>query len=190
MHLSRKNKSDIIFWGGFGIILAFLFLTPWGGDTRTWIGEIFLSSPSMEKYESTDNFLSTDWNLQPINNEKIWLSDIDKPIFINIWATWCGPCRTEMPSINRLHNKYKNDIEFILVSPHETAETLKEFAQNNAYNFPIYTAISQTPIQLQTNSYPTTIIIDKNKNITYKMTGAHDWDTEEVYSILDELINK
>jgi hypothetical protein len=54
----------------------------------------------------------------------------------------------------------------------------------------MYTSINQTPSQLQTNSYPTTIIIDKNKMITHKMKGAHDWNTEEVYSILNELINK
>jgi len=190
MKLSRKHKSDLIFWVGFGLILAFLYLTPWGGSTRTWIGGLFLSSPIMEKYDTKDNFLSTDWNLQHINNEKIWLSDTDKPIFINIWATWCGPCRTELPSINSLHEKYKNDIKFILVSPNESIEILKEFAQNNNYKLPIYTAITETPYQLQTNSYPTTIIIDENKMITHKMKGAHDWNTEEVYSILNELINK
>ncbi len=191
MALTRKNKSDLIFWAGFGLIVAFLYLTPLGSSTRAWMGGLFLSSPNTEKHEANkDNFLYSDWKLQNINENKILISEINKPIFINIWATWCGPCRTEMPSINNLYNKYKKDIEFILVSPHETIEVLKEFAQNNAYNLPIYTCISQTPIQLQTNSYPTTIIIDKNKNITYKITGAHDWNTEEVYSILDELINK
>ena len=190
MVLTRKRKSDLIFWAGFGLILAFLYLTPWGGATRTWTGGLFLSSPSMEKYKNSDNFLSTDWNLQHINNEKMWLSDTDKPIFINIWATWCGPCRTELPSINSLYDKYKNDIEFILVSPNESIEILKEFAKDNNYKLPIYTAIDQIPSQLQTNSYPTTIIIDKNKIITHKMKGAHDWNTEEVYSILNELINK
>ena len=190
MELTRKKKSDLIFWLGFCLILAFLYLTPWGGATRTWIERLFLSSPSMEKYESSDNFLSTDWNIQHINNEEILLSDVDKPIFINIWATWCGPCRTELPSINNLYNKYKNDIEFILVSQNEPIELLQNFSKDHNYSLPFYKAISQTPSQLQTNSYPTTIIIDKNKNITYKISGAHDWDREEVYAILDELINK
>jgi len=190
MKLSKKKKSDLLFWIGFGLILAFLYLTPWGGATRTWIGGLFLSSPNIEKYESSDNFLSADWNIQDINNEKMWLSDTDKPIFINIWATWCGPCRTELPSINSLYEKYEKDIEFILVSPNESIKILKEFAKDNNYKLPIYTAIGQTPSQLQTNSYPTTIIIDKNKIITHKMKGAHDWNTEEVYSILNELINK
>ena len=190
MTLSKKKKSDLLFWIGFGLIIAFLFFTPWGGVTRTWIGGLFLSSPDLEKYESSENFLSTDWNLQHINNEKMSLSDTDKPIFINIWATWCGPCRTELPSINSLYDKYKNGVEFILVSPNESIETLKEFAKDNNYKLPIYTAKGQTPSQLQTNSYPTTIIIDKNKIITHKMRGAHDWNTEEVHSILNELINK
>lgn len=191
MALSKKKKSDLIFWGGFGLILAFLYLTPWGSSTRTWIGGLFLSSPSMENYEvNNDNFLSTDWNLKHINEEEIWISETEKPIFINIWATWCGPCRSEMPSINKLYNKYKNDVDFILVSPNESIELLKEFAENHDYQLPFYSALSYTPSQLQTNSYPTTIIIDKNKNITHKMTGAHNWNTEEVYLILDGLINK
>jgi len=190
MALSRKNKSNLIFWGGFGLILTFLYLTPWGGATRTWIGGLFLSSPNMEKYESSDNFLSADWNIQDINNEKMWLSDTDKPIFINIWATWCGPCRTELPSINRLYDKYKNDVEFILVSPNESIELLQNFSEDYNYSLPFYNATSATPKQLQTNSYPTTIIIDKDKNITHKITGAHNWDTQEVHLILDGLINK
>ena len=190
MTLSKNKKSDLLFWIGFGLIIAFLFFTPWGGVTRTWIGGLFLSSPDLEKYDSSENFLSTDWNLQHINNEKMSLSDTDKPIFINIWATWCGPCRTELPSINSLYDKYKNGVEFILVSPNESIEILKEFAKENNYKLPIYTAIDQTPSQLQTNSYPTTIIIDKNKIITHKIKGAHDWNTEEVYLILNELINK
>lgn len=191
MALSKKKKSDLIFWISFVLLAAFLYLTPWGSSTRKLIGELFLSSPAMEKIETgNDNYLTTDWNLKNTNKNEIWISETNKPIFINIWATWCGPCRTEMPSINRLYNKYKNDVDFIMVSPHETIETLKEFAQKNVYSFPTFTAISQTPIQLQTNSYPTTIIIGDNKNIAYKITGAHDWDTEEVYSILDELINK
>ena len=190
MKLSKKKKSDLLFWIGFGLIIAFLFLTPWGRDTKNWIGGLFLSSPGMEKYDSSDNFLSTDWNLQHINNQKMSLSDTDKPIFINIWATWCGPCRTELPSINSLYEKYKNDIKFILVSPNESIKILREFAQNNNYKLPMYTAITETPYQLQTNSYPTTIIIDKNKMITHKMKGAHNWNTEEVYSILNELTNK
>ena len=63
MKLSRKNKSDLIFWIGFGLILAFLYLTPWGGATRTWIGGLFLSSPNHgTSMKVVTTFLSADWN--------------------------------------------------------------------------------------------------------------------------------
>ena len=159
-----------------------------GGATRSWVGGLFLSTPKMEMSE--EKLLSPDWNLQDLNGKEIWLSDTDKPIFINIWATWCGPCKSEMPSINELYNKYKNDIEFIIVSPDESLEILRLFESKTNYQIPFYNAKSFTPSELQTNSYPTTVIIDKEKNISYKLTGAHNWNTEEVHKILDGLINK
>ena len=187
MNLSKKKKSDLIFWGIFAVVVAFLYLTPWGSSTRTWVGGLFLSSPSIESNEKPI-LLSTDWNLRNLDEDEIWLSDTDKPVFINIWATWCGPCRSEMPSINDLYNKYKNKAEFILVSPDETLGKLKDFATNNDYNLPFYNAISYTPKELFTNSYPTTFILDKNKNIVFKSTGAHDWNSDNVHVLLDKLI--
>lgn len=193
MNISRKKKSDIIFWIVFGLIVAFLYLTPWGSNTRTWIGGLFLSSPNMVSSElknTDEQFVSTDWNLKNLEGEEVWLSETNKPIFLNIWATWCGPCRSEIPSIDQLYNKYKNEVTFILVSPDESIEKIHEFAQQNGYELPFYNANSYTPKELQTNSYPTTFILDKDKNITHKLTGAHDWNSEDVHLILDGLINK
>ena len=193
MNISKKLKSDLLFWGVFGAILCFLYLTPWGSSTRTWIGGFFLSSPNMTSsalINTDEKLLSMDWNLKNLNDQEIWISDTDKPIFINIWATWCGPCRSEIPSINELYNTFKNDVEFMLISPDESIEKLTEFAEKNDYKLPFYNAISHTPKELQTNSYPTTFILDKNKNITHKLTGAHDWNSESVQSILNELIKQ
>jgi len=190
--MNKKTKSDLIFWIVFGLIAAFLFLTPWGSNTRSWISSLFLSSPELSEnnlQNSNKEILSTDWNLEGIDGENIWLSDTDKPIFINIWATWCGPCRSELPSIKSLHEKYKGRVTFLLVSPDESIEVLNKFESKNEYQLPFYNAISYTPKELQTNSYPTTIILDADKNIIYKITGAHDWDTEDVHKIFNGLIN-
>lgn len=188
MNISKKAKSDIIFWAAFGLIVAFLYLTPWGTSTRTWIGGFFLSSPNMESSKLDDNnILSNDWNFEDTTGEQFWLSDTDKPVFINVWATWCGPCRSEMPSIKSLYDKYNSKVEFILVSPNETLQEIQKFATDNQYNLPFSTSLSAIPTELQSNSYPTTFILDSNKNIIYKLTGAHDWDSEEVHHILDDL---
>lgn len=185
--LSRKTKSDIIFWGILSLFMCYLFLTPSGENTRAWLTSLTLSSPKNET-ELTSEKINGDWELYSTNGDEIWLSEIDRPIFLNIWATWCPPCRGELPSILELENKYKNQVEFLLVSPDESMEILNQFKTKKEYNTTFYNSKGAIPKELFANSYPTTFIIDQNKNIVLKSVGAHDWNSENIHTILNELI--
>lgn len=191
MKLTKEQKSNVIFWGIFIALMAFLFLTPWGESTRAWLQGMTLSQPNPNSGKVSDKdeqFIEQDWQLKSTNGEEVWLSDFEKPVFINIWATWCPPCRSEMPSVISLKEKYKDRVDFILVSPDESIDKLKSFNQNKGYNTIFYNSISNIPYQLFSDSYPTTFILSKNKEIKYKLIGAHDWDNENVYKMLDEII--
>ena len=185
--LSRKTKSDIIFWGILLLFAGYLFLTPSGENTRSWLSSLTLTSPS-NSTEEVKVLLEDDWQLKSTEGEEIWLSQSQKPIFINIWATWCPPCRAELPSIFKLEKKYKGKIDFLLISPDESIEKLKNFGIGKGYKTVFYNANGPTPKSLITRSYPTTYIIDSNRKIILKSVGAHNWNSSEVHKILDQLI--
>lgn len=188
-NISRKAKSDLIFWGILIVFAGYLFLTPSGENTRAWLTALTLSSPS-NTLEQSNIQVKDDWQLTATNGEEIWLSELKKPIFINIWATWCPPCRSEMPSIFELEANYKDKIDFLLVSPDESIEKLKNFAEQKGYTSVFYNAKNGMPSDLVTGSYPTTYILDHNKKIILKSVGAHDWNAQSVHAILDQLIEE
>lgn len=191
MKLSKEQKSNVIFWGLFLGLVGFLFLTPWGESTRAWLQGMTLSQPNPNAgkvVNADEQFIEQDWQLKSTNGDEVWLSDFEKPIFINIWATWCPPCRSEMPSIISLKEKYEDKVDFLLISPDEPLGKLKKFNSDKGYNSIFYNSLSDIPYQLYSDTYPTTFILSKDKKIEYKLVGAHDWDSESVYEILEGLI--
>ena len=80
-----------------------------------------------------------------INNEgeSVSLSDFfGKPIIVNFWASWCGPCKMELPEFEKAYKTYGEEIEFLMVNLTdeygETVESVKKFTKDNKYNFPLY----------------------------------------------------
>lgn len=111
-------------------------------------------------------------NLSSLTLKGLDLNDIQlakftgKPLVINFWGTWCGPCRQELPFFERAKNKYGNQINFIEVSD-EGIDKLKKFKQQNPYTF-LY-AQSQMPFhQLGITSVPFTYIYNAEGKIIYK----------------------
>ena len=114
---------------------------------------------------------AADFFLQTLDNKNISLSSLKgKIVFLNFWATWCPPCITEMPSIQRLYNNYKNkDFEILAVTQGNSRETRSEidnFIKKNGYTFPVLLDnTGNTNTIYDINGIPTTYIIDKNGEI-------------------------
>ncbi|MFT5600478.1 MAG: thiol-disulfide isomerase/thioredoxin [Flavobacteriales bacterium] len=192
MKWNKKTKSNTIFYGGTLLVLLFLFVTPWGQSFRAWMMSFTLSSPDIENHQivsEKEAFIEYDWSFQSDDDQQIFLSSIDKPIFLNVWATWCGPCRTEMSSIMALQKEYGDRVEFILVSS-EKMEVLKKYKAAKNIEFPVYTMLTAPPANLSTGSFPTTYIISKDKDILMKVKGAHDWNSQSVHDYLDKILVK
>ena len=116
-----------------------------------------------------------------------------KTIFLNVWATWCGPCRIEMPSIQKLYDKVdKEKIVFIMlaVDDRKDFEKVVNFVKDKEYTFPVYVPHEFLPDQLMVRVIPTTFVIDTEGKIATKETGAANYDTDEFKSFLDGLIVK
>jgi thiol-disulfide isomerase/thioredoxin len=113
-----------------------------------------------------------------------------KTIFLNVWATWCGPCRVEMPSIQKLYDKVdKEKIVFIMLSvdDRKSFDKVVDFVSEKEYTFPVYVPHEYLPEQLMVRTIPTTFVINKDGKIAAKETGTANYDTEEFKSFLEKL---
>ena len=115
------------------------------------------------------------------NKGDIFNSDkTEKPMFINFWATWCGPCVGEMGEIQSTYEEYKDKVDFIMINCGESKDTIEGFLVDNkgAYTFPIgYDEDGAVSEKFSIMAIPTTYIVDKNKNISKKIVGSSTAET-------------
>lgn len=109
-----------------------------------------------------------------------------KTLFFHVWATWCGPCLAELPSVVRLADQFRDDpnIRFVLVSIDENLEDLDRFIEAKGLSMPVYSLKTPLPNELQTSGIPATFFIDAAGTIRRQQVGSDDWDRK---SIADEL---
>ena len=118
------------------------------------------------------------WQCRTLSDQTVDFDQLAKGlVFVNVWATWCGPCVAELPSIARLRQSVSSyDIAFLLVST-EDAATVREFAAEMESQLPLVTA-DALPTELQTEAIPATFVIKKGE-IIYRHVGAADWSDDE-----------
>lgn len=177
------SVSNIIF-----IIIVGVLLYP---PSREWVQRQIAFSPSVNTIEESEKIATYNWDLKGLNTEAINFSDLKgKVVFVNFWATWCPPCRAEMPMIQKLYDDYKDKVSFVFVTS-ESWSTVEKFYTKNNYNLPSYNSVSAPPIKFtETNTIPATYLLDKGGNILISKTGAADWDSAKVRNLLDQLISK
>jgi cytochrome c biogenesis protein CcmG, thiol:disulfide interchange protein DsbE len=118
-----------------------------------------------------------------------------KVVMINIWATWCAPCRVEMPSIEQLHRAYATrDLAIVAVSVDDpgTEPQIRDFVKQYGLTFEVLhdTGGQEGRISrdYQTTGYPETVIIGRDGIIRKKLLGAHDWNSAENRALIDRLL--
>ena len=120
-----------------------------------------------------------DFTGELMDGTSITLSELQgKPVIINFWATWCGPCVKEMPAFVRLKDDFGDKIGIIAVNCGDDAETVKDFVEENGYTFPVVLDEEYSISMLYpTNSIPYTVVLDAEGKVTHISTGALDADT-------------
>ena len=131
-------------------------------------------------------FPSTDFTMYKPDGTPLKLSDLaGQPIVLNFWATWCPPCRAELPDFQAAYETYGDRVTFVMLNVSESIETAQAFFAENGYTFPLYADLDDDA----SNAYgvtgiPTTIMYDAAGNISDSHVGMIDGDT------LTEGINK
>lgn len=111
------------------------------------------------------------------DGNEVRLSDfIGKPVVLNFWASWCGPCKSEMPDFEVAYGKYQEQIHFLMVNltdgSQETVESASSYISEEGYSFPVYyDTKSEAALTYQVYSVPTSYFIDAEGNLIAMAQG-------------------
>lgn len=131
-----------------------------------------------------------DWMLAGIDGTPVSFSSFKGDvIFLSFWATWCPPCRAEMPNIQQLYDEYGDRISMVLASQEDPGQ-LQAFLDKYGYDLPVYRLVRNPPEKLKTSSIPTTFLITREGRITVKKTGAARWDGRYFKTYLESVLDK
>ncbi len=136
---------------------------------------------------------SEDFTLALLDGTEASLSDYrGKFVFLNFWATWCGPCREEMPSMQALYEALGNDeFEILAVNVLESQETAAAFIEEEGFTYPVMLdRDGRTMLRYGVRSYPTTYFIDQEGFVVGVRPGYHDWNAPGTVELMRALIGE
>ncbi len=131
--------------------------------------------------DSTDNTVAMkapDFTVYDLDGNAVSLYNcLGKPVVLNFWATWCGPCQSEMPAFDKMYQEYGDQVTFLMVNvtdgSRDTAESVTAFYKDSGYTFPIYLDTTLKASMLYgAYSIPVTFFLDSEGSLLYNHMGA------------------
>ncbi|HSJ67594.1 MAG TPA: TlpA disulfide reductase family protein [Anditalea sp.] len=190
MNWKEEIKSFGIVIGIFGLLYFTGLITPIMGGLQSLVLSTGLVKPKVElenreemPFEYTGSFLN--WKGETIDLQ----SYKGKTLFINLWATWCPPCRAEMPHISELYKKVKDEdnIEFLMIALDKDFTKSKDYISAKGFTFPVLHANKGLNNTLQSQSIPTTLVISPEGKVVFYHEGMSNFNTKEFEDFLVNL---
>ena len=128
-------------------------------------------------------FLAPDFTVYDREGNTVRLSDFrGKPVVLNFWASWCGPCKSEMPDFEEIYKEYGEDIHFVMVNltdgDRETMDTATTFLDSSGYTFPVYyDKDTDAALTYQVYGIPVTYFINAEGHLIAQGSSALDAET-------------
>ncbi len=115
-----------------------------------------------------------------------------KVVFLNFWATWCPPCREEMPSMQTLYDELSDDgLEIVAVNVLEAEETVSAFVEENGFTYPVMLdRDGRVSLRYSVRAYPTTYLLDRDGNVIAVRQGFHSWSTPDMIAGFRKLLEQ
>lgn len=167
-------------------------------STIAFIGCLLVNSvllaadQSRSLYELDKKPLAPDFTLKDVDGKTHRLSDYrGKVVMINFWATWCPPCRFELPSMQRAYEKLKEQgVEFLAVNLGEDADTIFTFTADYPVTFPLLMDIdSSVSDKYPVVGLPTSYFVAPDGRLVSRAIGSREWDEKEMLEKILELKN-
>ena len=184
----KKRWLSILF---YALIIVFLF----SPDAKSWLLKQVVSTGLLKAEIKRDSDKNTSeavtFSYTDAKGEPATTADLKgKVVFINFWASWCPPCRAEMPSLKNLYQKFKDDDRFVFLFMNEDEDKNKaiEYLEKNSFTIPLFYSSGNVPREIFSGSLPTTIVLDKEGKIVLKHQGMAGYDTEGFIRQLKELL--
>lgn len=195
--------------GGLILVIVGLFMVTGLLDTITgnYLNKSFTEQETITEDQTAENDVdqteeevvpAPDFTLVDLEGNTHTLSEYQgKTVFINFWATWCSPCKQELPHIQTIYEEYEKEgenglIVLTIVAPEygseQTAERIKEFVESNQYTFPVLLDTTTQVFQSYgITAFPTTFMIDREGEVYGYVTGQL---TEDImHSIIEQTMN-
>jgi len=184
-------KKIIKDWGVIALIFGTLYFTGWHTEVAAFTQRMVLFTglfnPDVDPVEEAvaEDF-EYDVNIMTLEGKRMNLSELKgKLIFLNIWATWCAPCRAEMPGIQELYDDIDHDnIEFILLSTDRNKAAAIKYIEGKDFTFPLYLTDGPLGDQLEVPSIPTTFVVSPEGKIIKKNVGMARYNTKKFREFL------
>lgn len=130
------------------------------------------------------------FDLADPSGKRVRLADFQgKPLIVNFWATWCPPCRAEMPSMQRAWDQVRGEgIEVIAINVGESAGAIERFREQAKVGFPLPMDTDSTVVQAwPVRGLPTTFVVDPQGRLAYKAAGEREWDDPALLDLVRAL---
>ena len=157
-----------------------------GSETTTETTEAMETSadnrpPAYQSFNQMPTF-----NMQTTSGSTVQLGDLKgKKVFVNLWASWCPPCRREMPSIEKLAQSVDTSkVAFVLLSLDDEFGKAKDFVTAQNLNLPIYYPAENLPELFNVQAIPSTFIFDEKGSLLKRIDGGEDYDTDAYRHLL------
>jgi thiol-disulfide isomerase/thioredoxin len=193
----KSIKKNLIEYGVIFAIFGGLYVTGLHTEVLGFLQRGILATglvnPDLDESEDmalNANYPKADFNMHLINSkgEKVAMEELrGKVIFMNIWATWCPPCVAEMPGINDLYKDIdKEKVAFIMLSVDQNFQKAIDFNNRKGYDFEVYSLEGGLPQMYQTQSIPSTFVIDADGELVMTHLGMGDYNTKKFKKFLIE----
>ncbi len=184
-------KKEIKSWGlilaVFGLLYFTGLITPILGGIQSALLATGLIKPKITVVNKENLDFDYRGKFLDLEGHSVSLEDYrGKTIFINLWATWCPPCIAEMPHISDMYHKVKGteNLEFLMIALDKDLAKSKSFIERKGYDFPVVHASFGLNNSLQSQSIPTTIVVNPQGEIIFYQEGMSNFDTEEFREFL------
>lgn len=175
----------------FALTIVIVFLNSYVFEDRARGENHFIESLSLIRID--EKIKAQEFALKDLNGNVVRLEDFrGTVVFLNFWATWCPPCRVEMPSMEKLYKAFKNKKFTILaVDMQEGSETVRKFKEKFKLSFPILLDEDGVVASYYgVRGLPATYFIDRDGYLYAVAMGARDWAGEDAIQLIKHLLDK